>query len=238
MQGIVGQASDFVEVVSKIDWTLLHDIWWREIEKIKGDWRATLWYGFFAWIHQPTHEFDCRTSSGWKCLWGTHVGGHARTRCRVGPGLPMRKKENVEEIYSRSQLAPSWSVKDKSNSVVCQKKNLSSLSCQLAAEEAYTTVSCNNSVVLSNRLSRWASKSENKNMFRCRLALRQKKVPASLTWWHFSEVLIFFALWFSADSRTQKLNSDKFDLWRIRRRMWRNMRVPVQKIVLTQSYDA
>ena len=26
-----------------------------------------------------------------------------------------------------------------------------------------------------------------------------------------SEVLIFFALWFSADSRTQKLNSDKFD---------------------------
>ena len=26
-----------------------------------------------------------------------------------------------------------------------------------------------------------------------------------------SEVLIFFALWFSADSRTQKLNSDKYD---------------------------
>ena len=26
-----------------------------------------------------------------------------------------------------------------------------------------------------------------------------------------SEVLKFFALWFSADSRTQKLNSDKFD---------------------------
>ena len=26
-----------------------------------------------------------------------------------------------------------------------------------------------------------------------------------------SEVLIFFALWFSADSRTQNLNSDKFD---------------------------
>ena len=25
MQGIVGQASDFVEVFSKIDWTLLHD---------------------------------------------------------------------------------------------------------------------------------------------------------------------------------------------------------------------
>ena len=33
MQGIVGQASDFVEVVSKIDWILLHEIWWRKIEK-------------------------------------------------------------------------------------------------------------------------------------------------------------------------------------------------------------
>ena len=67
-------------------------------------------------------------------------------------------------------------------------------------------------------------KSENKrNMFQCRLALEQKKVPASLTWWHFSEVLIFFALWFSANSQTQKLNSDKFNQWRIRRRMWRNM---------------
>ena len=32
-----------------------------------------------------------------------------------------------------------------------------------------------------------------------------------------------FSLRFSADSRTQNLNSDKFDQWRIRRRMWRNM---------------
>ena len=60
-----------------------------------------------------SYVFDCRTSSGWRCLWGTHVGGCARTRYRVGPGLrlPMRKKENVEErlkqLYSRSQLAPS-----------------------------------------------------------------------------------------------------------------------------------
>ena len=50
----------------------------------------------------------------------------------------MRKKMNVEEntlleTYSRLQLAPSYSVKEKSNSVVClqKKKNaLSSLSCQ------------------------------------------------------------------------------------------------------------
>ena len=45
---------------------------------------------------------------------------------------------------------------------VKKQKNLSSLSCQLSAEEAYTTVSCNDSVVLSNRLSRWARKSKNK----------------------------------------------------------------------------
>ena len=116
MQGIVGQASDFMEVVSKIDWTLLHEIWWRKIEKIKGDWRATLWYVFFLHEH-----ISPRTSStvvrvqvgGARCLWGTHVGGRARTRYRVGPGLrlPMRKKENVQErlkqLYSRSQLAPS-----------------------------------------------------------------------------------------------------------------------------------
>ena len=71
------------------------------------------WGTVFLGTHQPTHEFDCRTSSGCRCLWGTHVGGHARTRYRVGPRLrlPMRKKENVEERlkqpYSRSQLAPS-----------------------------------------------------------------------------------------------------------------------------------
>ena len=74
---------------------------------------------FFAWTHQPIHEFDCCTRSGCRCLWGTHVGGHARTRYRVGRHglrLPMRKKMNVEEkaklerlkqLFRRSQLAPS-----------------------------------------------------------------------------------------------------------------------------------
>ena len=44
MQGIVGQASDFVEVVSKIDWTLLHEIWWtvREIPRSRYS-HATTW---------------------------------------------------------------------------------------------------------------------------------------------------------------------------------------------------
>ena len=73
-------------------------------------------------------------------------------------------------------------MKDKSNSVVCQKtKNLLSLSCQLSAEEAYTTVSCNDSVVLSNRLSRCARKSENKRTCSMPAGPEQKKVPASLT---------------------------------------------------------
>ena len=62
------------------------------------------------------------------CEVHTLAGKLNRTRCRVGPDLrlPMRKKENVEErfkqLYSRSQIAPTNSVKDKSNSVVCKKK--------------------------------------------------------------------------------------------------------------------
>ena len=32
------------------------------------------------------------------------------------------RRRTFKKLYSRSQLAPSWSVKDKSNSVVCQKK--------------------------------------------------------------------------------------------------------------------
>ena len=85
-------------------------------------------------------------------------------------------------------------------------------------------MSCNNTVASSDRLFRWAAKSENKNnIFWCWLALRQKKVAATLTWWHFCEVLKLFPLWFSVDSRMLKLNSDKFDQWRVRRRMWSNV---------------
>ena len=29
----------------------------------------------FSLTHQPTHEFDCRTSSGCRCLWGTQIAG-------------------------------------------------------------------------------------------------------------------------------------------------------------------
>ena len=88
-------------------------------------------------------------------------------RYRVGPGLrlPMRKKENVEERLKQLQsFASSTKLeceRQEELSCLSKKKNLSSLSCQLAAEEAYTTVSCNDSVVLSNRLSRCAKKSEN-----------------------------------------------------------------------------
>ena len=79
-----------------------------------------------------------------------------------------------------------------------------------------------------------------KNMFRFRLALRQKKVPASLTWWHFSEVLLFFALWFSADSSWQSNAKAKLrQVWSVAKtNVKEHMHVPVQKFVLTQSYDA
>ena len=114
MQGIVGQASDFMEVVSKIDWTLLHEIWWRKIEKSKGDWRATLWYVFF-W-HQ---HISPRTSS---TVVRVQVGGVCEVRTLAGvPGLVIvldpacacqwERRRNVEErfkqLHSRSQLAPS-----------------------------------------------------------------------------------------------------------------------------------
>ena len=53
-------------------------------------------------------------------------------------------------------------MKDKSNSVVCQKKKPFVAEFLISCGEAYTTVSCNDGIVLSNRLSRWARKSENK----------------------------------------------------------------------------
>ena len=88
---------------------------WRQFKKVVSlaglhHIRASR-YGIFAWTQQPTHEFNCRTSSGCGCMWGTSVGGHAKTRYRVEHGLrlPMRKKMNIEELelYSRSQQAPS-----------------------------------------------------------------------------------------------------------------------------------
>ena len=113
MQGIVGQASDCVEVVSKIDWTLLHEIWWREIEKIKGDWRAMLWYGFFAWVH--THTISPRTNS---TVVRVQVVGVYEVRTLAGmPGLVIaldpacacrwERRRTLKKLYSRSQLAPS-----------------------------------------------------------------------------------------------------------------------------------
>ena len=87
-------------------------------------------------------------------------------------------------------------------------------------------MSCNNSVVLSSRLSRWVSISENeRNCFdsswpwgkrKSRLLWLDGIFPKSYYFLHCGSVLTV------ADSRTQKLNSDKFDQWRIRRRMWRN----------------
>ena len=137
MQGIVGQASDFelrgqrsafCERSSQ-RWTLVQEIWWRKIEKIKGDRRPTLWYGFFCVHISP------RTSS---TVVRVQVVGVSKVRTLAGmPGLVIaldtagacqwERGWNVEEktlleTYSRSQLAPSYSVKEKSNSVFCLQK--------------------------------------------------------------------------------------------------------------------
>ena len=97
------------------------------------------------------------------------------------------------------------------------------MSCQWDAEESYMTDCCNNGgVVSSDRLYRSAStcKSENKRKI-CWPALRQKKVPASSTWWHFFEVQQLLALWFSSTIQImQKITFNKFDQWRVRRWMW------------------
>ena len=96
-------------------------------------------------------------------------------------------------------------MKDKSNSVVCQKKkNVSSLSCQLSAEEAYTTVSCNEKI---------------KEHVSMPAGPEAKESPGFFDLMAFSfEVLIFFALWFSADSR--KLNSDEVRSMTNSKTMW------------------
>ena len=106
MQGIVGQASDFkfggqlsavCERLSQRSTEFLCRRFDEErsrkskaIDKLRC---GTVLFQV-RWTRQPTHEFDCRTSSGCRCLWGTHVGGHARTRYHVGHALrlPMRKK--------------------------------------------------------------------------------------------------------------------------------------------------
>ena len=86
MQGIVGQASDgqpskciFWEVVSVIDWTGVRDTSLRKIEKQRRS-TSNVKLRYFAWTQQPTHELDCRTSSGGTCLCGTNIGGPVRTR--------------------------------------------------------------------------------------------------------------------------------------------------------------
>ena len=77
------------------------------------------------------------------------------------------------------------------------------------------------SVVLSNRLSRWASKSETKEHVSMPAGPEAKESPGFFNLMAFFRSPNIFSLWFSADSRTQKLHSEKFDQWR--RRMWMNM---------------
>ena len=133
--------------------------------------------------------------------------------------LTWKVKTTLQSFAASTDLE--CEIKDKSNSVVgLQKKNLSSLSCQWAAEEGYTTASNNNGVVLSNtcKLFRWASKSEDKRTcFDAGLPWGKRK---SRLLWLFRGPNIFFALRFSAVNRMQNLNSEKFDRRRIWRQMW------------------
>ena len=109
----------------------------------------------------------------------------------------------------------------------CLSKNKSPFVAELSmsCRKTYMTVCCNNGgVVSSDRLFRQVHvkrKTKEKDDGRP----WGKKVPASSTWWHFFEVqqlLAHMALWLTSTIRMQKLNLNKFDQWRIRRRMWTN----------------
>ena len=70
-------------------------------------------------------------------------------------------------------------------------------------------MSCNDSVVLSNRLSRVNRKT--KEHVSMPAGPEAKESPGFFDLMAFFRNPNIFSLWFSADSRTQKLNSDKFD---------------------------
>ena len=125
-----------------------------------------------------------------------------------------RLKNNSTVVRSRARV---W--KRRVNSVVCLKKKKRPFVAVLRKKLTRQWVA----IALFPRISFFDGQVNRKTkgtFFDARWALTQKKVPASLTWWHFCEVLQLFVLWFSADSRMQKLDSDKFDQRRIRRRMW------------------
>ena len=215
-----------------INWYGMHDVWWRKIKKAKATNEQC--YGPVFCVNttaharaQPSYEFRL------------HVcGRYARWRecqdslsCWTGLELANEKdderwrKELTWRVKTTAQSFPAGAGQKRHG--LSKNKTLSSLSCQWAAEEAYMPVCCNNGGVVSlDRLFRWISastcKSERKEK-RCWPALRQKKVPVSSTWWHFFEVQQLLALWFSSTIRLQKLNFNKFDQWRIRRRMWSYM---------------
>ena len=88
MRGIVRQALGLKAwwpakcVLWEVDRTLVHEIWWRKIEKIKGDRRATMRYVVFFFLREYTSP---RTSS--TVVW-VLVVGVCEVRTLAGmPGL-------------------------------------------------------------------------------------------------------------------------------------------------------
>ena len=143
-------------------------LWWRKIEKAKSIDEQRCGTVFFCvnlreYISPRTSSTVVRVQVVGVCEIRTSAG-MPRLVIVLDPACACRweRRRTLKKLYSRSQLAPSWSVKDKSNSVVCQKKKPFVAELSISCGEAYTTVSCNDSIVLSNRLSRWARKSENK----------------------------------------------------------------------------
>ena len=188
-------------------------------------------HSVFAWSHQPKHTLNCSTSSGCTFLCGTHRGRHASTRNRVVCVFRnwafTRRIRKVKTFFSRSHQQ----VRAPNRRVVCLKKRPFSPCCNLAADEAHTSVSCKSTwlhdcVASSDRFFQWQVYTERKKkILRYGSALRQKKVSAFSNWWHTLEFRKWFALLISFESSMQKLNltADRFNQRQTRRRRWRNM---------------
>ena len=107
-------------------------------------------------------------------------------------------------------------------------------------EEAYTTVRCNNIVVLSNRLSRWASNRKTKEHLSMPAGPEAKESPG------FLDLMVFFRspnIFCTVVQCWQSNAKGKLPTVRSETNSKTNVNmvkehVPVQKIVLTKSYDA
>ena len=182
MQGIVGQASDFKlggqlsvfferlsQRSTELSCTGFDEERARKLKAIDEQCCGTV----FFWVNTSVHARVCLSYEF--RLWV--FVRYARWRaCQDSLSCWTRlalAKEEEDERWTRdltwkvkttlqsfaASTEPEW---EREEWLSCLSTKKKCLSCQWAAEEAYTTVSCNNSVVSSDRLFRWATKSENK----------------------------------------------------------------------------